>query len=168
MKVSGYALREAIKQQELRKETAAGAFNGSLKAFPNEEKEAPANVMAVFNDAENALVKLQVAQMRYNLMVTVDVGGASMTLAEAIKRLGPVGRIEKMWKSAIADPQRAYGYEEPTLDASKVYQQRTIPSKDAMKFTSDAGKQASALRAAIAVANGKEVEIEDLDPSLFK
>jgi hypothetical protein len=41
MRVTGYMLREAIKQHELRRDTAASAFDGSLKVFPGETKEAP-------------------------------------------------------------------------------------------------------------------------------
>src|SRR5580698_4796879 len=102
MRVSGYAIREAIKQQERRRDAAANAFAGSLKKFPDENKEAPNQIMDAFAKAEISLAELQVAQMRYNLAVQVEIGD-KMSLAEAIKRVGGAGRIEKMWKSSIAE-----------------------------------------------------------------
>ena len=171
MKVTGYLLREAIKQSELRRDTAAAAFNGSLKAFPNETKDSPQTVVTAFTQAETALVQLQVAQMRYNLKVPVDANGEKMTLAEAIKRIGGLGRIEKMWKGAIGDNTRRGGlYDEDTLDLdpSKVRAARTITSGEAVRQTTTSGKKSGKLRAAIAVANGTEVEVESLDPALFE
>lgn len=171
MKTTGYGLREAIKQQELRRDTAAGAFNGSLKKFPDETKETPQAIVETFTKAERALVALQVAQMRYNLLVQVEVSGEKLTLAEAIKRVGGAGRIEKMWKGAIGDTKRN-SYMDPdetrNLDEKIVRAIRTVPAQEAVKLTTAAGKKASTLRAAIAIANGKEVEIENLDSSLFE
>lgn len=171
MKITGYGLREAIKQAELRRDTAAGAFSGSLKKFPDDEaKETPEAIVDAFTRSERALAALQVAQMRYNLAVQVELVGEKLTLAEAIKRVGGAGRIEKMWKGAIGDSSsRRHSYEDPDeRDTTKIRAVRTVTASDAMKYATVAGKRAGALRAAISVANGKEVEIEGLDPALFE
>ena len=170
MKTTGYGLREAIKQAELRRDTAANAFNGSLKKFPDEQKETPQAIVEAFTKAERALVSLQVAQMRYNLSVQVEVNGEKMTLAEAIKRVGGAGRIEKMWKGAIAEPTKRNSYMDDVdeRDATKVRATRTVPAAEAMKLATTSGKKSGSLRAAISVANGKEVEIEGLDSALFE
>ena len=172
MKTTGYGLREAIKAQTLKRDTAADAFNGSLKKFPNEDKETPQTIVDTFTKAERALVHLQVAQMRYNLAVTVEAGGVKMTLAEAIKSIGGAGRIEKMWKGSIGDTKRnPYGVDSEdtrNVDEKIVRATRTVSAQDAVKLTTASGKRASTLRAAIAIANGKEVEIENLDSSLFE
>jgi len=177
MKVTGYMLREAIKQHELRRDTAASAFDGSLKKFPNEDKEAPGALVDKFLVAEKAIAKLQTAQMRYNLAVVVQVTGlgpydgdrTDLTLAEAIKTVGGCGRAEKMWRSA-ANPNKKdrYGYNDDELDPTRVRAVATIKPSEAMAQATVAGKRAGNLRAAIATANAKEVEIEDLSPALFE
>jgi hypothetical protein len=170
MKITGYGLREAIKQQELRRDAAANAFTGCLKKFPNEKKESPNSIMESFSIAERNLATLQVAQMRYNLSVQID-GSEKMTLAEAIKVVGGYGRIEKMWKSTIAEKADRYAYgtpDERNIDEKIVRAERTISSQEAVKLTTTSGKRASSLRAAIAIANGKEIEIEGLDSRLLE
>lgn len=169
MRVTGYMLREAIKQQELRRDTASSAFDGSLKVFPNETKDAPALIVEKFLSAEEAVAKLQTAQMRYNLAVTVQANSVTMSLAEAIKTVGGYGRAEKMWRSA-ANPTKKdrYGFNDDEMDPTRVRATATITSSEAMKQTTVAGKRAGSLRAAIATANAQEVEIENLSPTLFE
>lgn len=175
MKITGYMLREAIKQHELRRDTAARAFDGSLKVFPDEEKDSPSTIVEQFLAAETAVAQLQVAQMRYNLAVTVEVtgqgtyAGDKMTLAEAIKRVGGEGRVEKMWRSATGPKKDRYGgYDNDEIDPTHIRARVVLKASEAVKLASVAGKRAGALRAAIATANAREVEIESLSPTLFE
>jgi len=169
MKVTGYLLREAIKQHELRRDAAAQAFDGSLKAFPGEEKPTPQSLVDQFLASERAIAKLQVAQMQYNLYVKVNVQGEDMSLAEAIKRVGGEGRSEKMWRSATGTKKDRYGYSgDDEMDPNRVRSKATITVNEAVKLATQAGKRAGVMRAAIATANAKEVEIEDLSPALFE
>lgn len=170
MKTTGYALREAIKQHELRRDTAARAFSGSLKAFPEEKKETPVQVVQEFLVAEKAIAKLQVAQTRYNLGVSVDVLGEKMCLEEAIKRIGGPARAEKMWRTAAGPKPDRYGssHEADERDPTRVFSVVTITPREAVKLASGAAKLAGAIRAAIATGNAREVEIEDLDAALFE
>jgi len=167
MKTTGYGLREAIKQHELRRDTGARAFNGSLKAFSDDEKESPLQVVQGFLKAERAIAKLQTAQARYNLLVIVEANGEKMTLSEAIKTIGGVARAEKMWRTATGPKPDRYNNEDER-DPTKVVAKPTVTVNEAVKQATLAGKRAGALRAAIATANAKEVEIEDLDGSLFE
>lgn len=169
MRVTGYSLREAIKQHELRRDTAARSFKGSLKAFPDDEKETPQAIVDQFTKSEQAIARLQVAQMKYNLVIAVEVLGEKITLAEAIKRVGGLGRTEKMWRTALGPKEDRYAvYDENVRDPNKVIAKNTIAQSDAVRLAAEAGKKAGAMRAAIAQGNGREVEIEDLDPSLFE
>jgi len=178
MKVTGYLLREAIKQHELRRDTSAKAFDGSLKKFPDEEKDSPVEIVESFSKAEQAIASLQEAQMRYNLAVTVEIMGqgpyptdkVKMSLAKAIKLVGGAGRIEKMWRSATGPKKDRYGYSgsDDEMDPTRIRAVATIKSADAIKQASRAGKVAGNLRAAIATANAELVEIEDLSPALFE
>ena len=174
MKVTGYMLREAIKQHELRRDTAARAFDSSLKRFPDEEKESPNEIIVAFSKAEQAVAQIQEAQMRYNLAIMVDVTGSyasnktTMTLAKAIKLVGGAGRVEKMWRSATGPKKDRYYREEDEIDPSRIRAKATVKPSEAIKEASLAGKVAGSLRAAIATANARELEIEDLSPALFE
>jgi hypothetical protein len=170
MKITGYALRDAIRQHELRRDTANKTFSGSLKAFPGETKMKPDEIMAQFTTAERAIARLQVAQMRYNLAVTVKISGEEMPLAEAIKIVGGLGRAEKMWKSATGPKEDRYSssFGSDTRDPTQAYAVPTLTISEAVRLTSAAGKRSGAVRAAIATANAREVEIENLEASLFE
>lgn len=169
MQTDGYALREAIKQWELRKGAAEKAFPSSLHKFTNEEKDTPQQVVNTYLAAEDAISKLQVAQMRYNLMVKVVISGEEMSLAEAIKRVGGAGRIEKMWKTATPQERRhSFMDDALTRDPNQERAQTTLDPKAAVTLAAQAGKRSGAFRAAIAVANATKVEIEDLNAVLFE
>jgi hypothetical protein len=173
MKVTGYMLREAIKQHELRREAAYRAFNDALKVFPGEVKDSPVSIVEQLLAAERAIAALQTAQMRYNLAVRVELYGhgwdrTAMTLGEAIKLVGGESRAEKLWRSAAGPKKDKYRYESDEIDPTHVRAQPTIKPQEAVKLATAAGKRAGALRAAIATANATEVEIEDLSPALFE
>lgn len=171
MKVSGYQLREAIRQHELRRETAAAQFQGSLHAFADEAKDSPEAVIKAMLDAESAIARLQVAQMRYNLAVMIDAKGEKMTLAEAIKLVGGVARAEKMYRGVAGPKKDRYGsYREEELerDGTKTFAKPTLTSPQAVKLAIQVGKRSSAIRASIATGNGVTVEIENLDAALFE
>ena len=169
MRVTGYQLREAVKQQVLQRDRVARAFPGSLKAFKDEPpEESPQQLGSTLVSAENAIARLQTVQMRYNLSVRVTVGGETMPLAAAVKMLGGVQRAEKMWRAAATPKtERLYGSDERTSDT--VVKKPTISAKEAQEQVITMARQASALRQAIAVANATAIDIEDkdLDASLF-
>lgn len=171
MKTDGYMLRDALKAQALQKEAAEKAFKGSLHKFEDEKKLSPQEVVDRLRMAELAIAKLQVAQMRYNLAVEVKVAGETMTLADAIKRIGAVGRAEKMWRSVTPPVERrSYMMDDidPTRDPNQVRAKRTIETDEAVALAAKAGKLAGQFRAAIAKGNAQEIEIENLDPALFE
>jgi hypothetical protein len=170
MKTTGWALREALKMWELRKGAAEKLFPESLHRFKGEEKDSPQSLIETYLKAELAVARLQVAQMKYNLALTVKVGDEEMSLAEAIKRVGSAGRVEKMWGSVKPTSSRSrYMADEPiTRDPTQERAESTLTVKDSTKLAEQASKRASAFRAAINTGNGREVEIADLDPGLFE
>jgi hypothetical protein len=170
MKTTGFDIREARKLWELRRDTAARAFNGSLKKFDDEEKESPQGVANMFLAAASALAQIEVAQCRYNLKVEVQVQGKKMLLMDAIKLIEGAARAEKMWRSAAGPVPDRYGSYNGSdeRDPTKVVAKATVTPQEAMKLASHTAKRAGALRAAIAVGNTREVELEDLDPALFE
>jgi len=169
--VTGYALRDALKQWELRLAAANKSFNGSLYRFKGEEnKKSPHDVALDISTAERAIVELQVAQMQYNLLVGVNVQGESMTLAEAIKHVGSAGKIEKMWKAAVTGKEKSkYSYEDPTVRDNNPNQERAVEvlsSEELLAVTGLASRRAGALRSVIATANATS-QMVDLDPTLL-
>ena len=168
MKVTGYKLRETIRTWELRRKMAGDNFDKSLHAFEGEAKD-PYSVVRSFQHADEAVANLQTAQAMYNLSIKVEVLGEEMTLCEAVKRVGGAGRVEKLWRTAATDKKDRYGYDrELVRNADEVRAKRTITLQQAGEMAAKAAKWAGALRAAIAVANSEEIEVEGLNPALFE
>ena len=169
MKITGYKLREAIKMHELRRNTWAGQFDDSLRKFKDEEKTHPNTIVKNFLRQEEIVAKLQSVQARYNLTIVVEVLGEKMTLCEAVKRVGGAGRAEGLWRSAAGGKKDRYSYNrdderDPTKERAKA-QMNII---DITREAQAAAKFAGALRNAIATANAQEIEVTDLDASLFE
>lgn len=163
-RVNGYQLKELIKRAEMTRDTTASLFDGSLTKFPDEDKEGPKQVVDRFQQADFALAKLQVAQVRYNLAVEVEVLGEKMTLTEAIKRVGGAGRVEKMWRSTAGVKKDRYSYrdDDTTRDPNLIRATRTITKTAALELAQEAAKYAGAIRAAIAKGNAVEVDLKDV------
>jgi hypothetical protein len=173
MEITGYALRDALKQWELKLAASTKAFSASLHRFKDEaDKKTPQEVVDDMLTAERAIVALQVVQQKYNLSVAVNVQGEAMTLAEAIKHVGAAGKIEKMWKNvAVGKAESRYSsYEDPTIRNNDPNQERAVPvmkSDEVLALTTQASRRASAFRSAIATANACVQDIPNLDLKLF-
>lgn len=168
MKTTGYGLREAIKFHKLRSEEAASSFDSTLKVFSGDTKEAPQAVVERYLAAETAVSRLQTAQAELNLLVKVTVDGDTITLSEAIKRIGGLGRAEKMWRSVASPKKDRYSTFEDTRDSTREHAKSTITTTEASALASKVAKTAGRFRAAISTANTVEVDIIDLDPALFE
>ena len=169
MRITGYKLQHTLRELHHRRDMAARQFDDSLFQFEDESKPTPEAAMKVYSDTEAQIAKLQTAQGRYNLGLTVEVLGESMTLAEAVKRVGGAGRMEKMWRSIAAPKKDCYGYDRDlTRSADEVRAKRVMEYGAAGDLAQKASRFASALREAIQVANVTEVEMDELTPALFE
>ena len=168
MKISGYTLREAIKEQTLRSSSAASGFDQTLRAYPSEKgkKDLPQTVVDRFVEAEIAVARLQTVQSQYNLQVQVNYEGSSITLTQAIKMIGGLARAEKMWRS-VASPKKDRYYSDPDRDRdpTREHTEPQITQSEATKLSSQLARKAGRLRAAIATANATEL---DFDPALLE
>jgi hypothetical protein len=168
MLVTGYALREAIKQWELRKDAANRVFEDSLKVFPGEDKPHPSKLIEQYLAAEVAIAQLQTAQAQYNLLVSFDFEERTMTLCEAVKSLGGYGRVEKLWRTASGGKKERYGSSsDDERDPEKIYAVQVVKPMQGVEQSTIAAKRASALRAGIATGNATTVVIT-LNPELLK
>jgi hypothetical protein len=169
MQVTGYALREAIRRQQLRRDTIAAQFSDTLYVFEGEEKQSPDEVAAALMKAERTVAALQRAQDEYNLHVKVTgklIG--EMTLCTAVKLVGGTGRLEKMWRTAAVPKQDCYDTERMVRNKDDVRARSTMNVRDLTDRAAKAASYAGALRAAIAEANSTKIEIEGLDGGFFE
>lgn len=170
MKINGYKIQHRLKELRDRRDIAASQFSNGLWQFEAEQdsKIHPNEAMATFADCEYKIARLQVLQARYNLVVEVTAGDQTMTLHEAVKRIGGAGRMEKMWRTAAASTGTdKYGYGR-TMERSKEneYAQRMISVDECMESSNAASKFAASLREAIQLGNAKTIEME-ADVTLF-
>lgn len=170
MKVTGYKLQHSLRELEQARELAAQQFGENIMQFESQEDklELP-EVFARFTSLEKKIAQLQVEQARYNLAVTVNVLGESMSLHQAIKLVGGAGRAEKMWRDVVKGNRvsRLYGGD-TTRSKDQEYAKRSVSIADAVGQSKHASRVASALRQAIQLGNATEVELESLHPSLLE
>jgi hypothetical protein len=167
MKVNGYRLKEAVRKWELRRETTQALFYDSLWKFEGQDSPNPTDLAKQIAEAENAIVKLQTAQLALNLQVKVEVHGKTLSLCEVVKSCGGADRIEQLWRTAAKPQVRGYGESAISRDKDKTYAQRAISPKEAVDNATKAAGYAAALKTAVSKGNGIEVEAE-LSAALFE
>lgn len=174
MKVTGYKIREALRKWQLKRETAAVQFHGTLLVFPGEEKPAPASIVRAVTEAETRIAALQTAQTIYNTRVLVQFEGRTITLLEAIKLVGALGRVEKLWRVAAVGKKDKYAHyrsDDPgRLKEGEILAKRALTHEEAAAHVEAIAARLGALRETIAVANANVVTLqpESLDPALFE
>jgi ribosomal protein S5 len=171
MQVTGYELRAAIRQWELRRDAAVAQFPGSLAIFDGERKDSPQAVTLAFLHAERMIATLQTAQARYNLGVMVSLDGGAFTLAEAVKRVGGVARMEKLWRAVVVpatdryhDPAAASAAPRST---THTYARATFTAAEAIATAEKLAREKGQIAQAIAEANATRLEVDDLADVYF-
>ncbi len=168
MKISGYRLREALRNKRTLRDVLATRFNDTLWQFKGSEEASPKEISERFVEADHAVASIEAAQQLYNQQVTVRIGGEKMSLSLAIKLVGGAGRHEKMWRSAAVDKGRdRYTMRETSRKLDEEQAVRMVSVDDSLDAAMKAAQHASELRSSIAEANSNEIEI-DLSPDLLK
>lgn len=165
MKVTGYKLQQAIREQQERRALNEKRWANGQMAWPADIDRVPnpSKFMDEIQDAERKIARLQTAQAQYNLAVEVEVQGRKMPLYEAVKLVGGAGRVESLWKEvAKNEPTDRYG--STVRDKDSIVAVRLISADDATTKAQEAAKYARALREAIQSGNATlvEVSIDDL------
>ena len=164
MKTTGYQLREALRHWRSVQEGLAIDLKGSLYYFDQKEKINPLTVAKDYTAAEDAVARIEEAQQKYNLRITVTIADEPKTLTYAIKALGMAGRYAAIWKAVASDKQqssRGWGESyERVRNKDDVHAKRSISKEAATKMRTAANKHASDLRQAIALANASTLEID--------
>lgn len=171
MKVTGYQLREALRNWHTRLDVLNKQFRESLWQFPDSEQPAdfkPDTLAAQFAQADDTVAALENAQQVYNQKITVTIAGRKVPLSYAVKRVGGAGRLEKMWRWAATDNGRdRYSYRETSRKSDEVYAKRMASMNDCVRAAEKTASLASELRSAIAAANATEIDLE-VNPEWFK
>lgn len=164
-RVTGFKLREVIKGNEIKRGSLQSLFSESLTAFKDdEEKGDPKKLADELHQCDEAIAKLQTALAQFNLSVRVRADGREMSLCEAVKQVGVVDRMEKLWAGAHASSR----YSDRTRSKEIEVAVATIKPREAIEKSLSFSKSANTIRAAIAEANAKEVNIEFLDEALVR
>lgn len=169
MYVNGYALRAALSEAKLRLDAQAKTFKDSLMAFPDEVKPDPVATEREISKLEWLISEIEVAQLGYNTSVSILLawpGNApkTVTLAQAVKLMGPAGRLAKLWREAASPTQDRYSYRETTRDKDAIVAHSTVGRAQAVELNSQRSKSLAALRAAIAAGNAALRDISIATP----
>jgi hypothetical protein len=170
MKVNGYMLRESIKQHNLELQVAKNIFNDSTTTFPKENKPSLAVVSARVYQLELAITELQTGLSQYNISNKIEVEGlGTVSLLKAIKLIGPMERMELLWRKLVAPKQDRYSRREVTTSRSATdeHVQNTFSVEEATEQTKTWAHRVTRLRAAIATMNATMINLE-LDAKLFE
>lgn len=152
------ALKDLVTQRDL----AFNQFPKLIWAFEGETKD-PIEAIARYSKLEAKLIKLQVAQAAYNLKVTAQCR-PPCTLHEAVKLIGVIGRLERMWRRTVKKeegPRWARSADLTTeRDKDKIYAVRTVSEEKALDFALIYSRSGNEIRAAIQEANATKMNLE--------
>lgn len=169
MQITGYAIQNRLRELAHLHTLAAKQFDDGKYLFSDEKAPTAKAAFDVFEDLEDQICRLQTLQAHYNLAIEVDVAGVSMTLAEAVKRVGGAGRMEKMWRSAAVPKRDRYHSEKAiTRSRDEEHAAPTVRVEDALAEATRAGRWASSLREAIQIGNGVKWTVPDTLLTLAK
>lgn len=176
MKVTGYALQQAIKARQEDRDLLNGQFSGSLFKFEDEVKRSPVEIAGDLAKAEQEIAQLQAAQGVYNTKVTITVDGQDISLLQAIKQIGGANRLASLWKGVASSTAGTLGggrrnrYDPyghgAVRDKEQEYAKSTVTAEDAIARAKATSKAARAMRAAISAGNAKSVDVE-VNPELL-
>ena len=162
MQINGFQIKEALKRWENRRKFAGDQFADSIVAFEEDEKEKPQKLIENYTRADSNYAKLQELQHWYNHQVKCNVGKEVHTLSYCVKIVGGLSRVENLWHDACVQKRDRWNPPEKTRSKELTYAKRTVTVKEASKLAEEAAKQASEVRAAIAIGNATNVEIGEV------
>lgn len=165
MKVTGTQLRGRLAALALQLDAQTKAFDDALRQYPGEDKN-PQDIMNEIVRLEYQITTLQTAQQWYNLQVTIMSPDENpITLAAAVKLIGGLSRIAKLWRNALPAKDR---YRLNALDVRSADQEREqytlTPTQIIAQITTWSNATAT-MTARVAIANTHEVEIPWLNAS---
>lgn len=165
MQVTGYKLMARLRELMNRREALYQRFAQCVEVFPSERERwpNPLDVSDELEQLERTIAELQTAQTLYNSLVRVTVGEEWMSLAQAVKTVGGMGRLAKLWKKvAVGGDRDRYRYNDSrSTDAE--HKQPQVSQDEALDRTGLFEQIASQYREAIQMGNATSIHIEGID-----
>lgn len=168
MQVNGFKLQLVLKRLTAQRELELSRFGDTLWVFEGDDgKATPDQVAERYLELERKIAKVQVAQTVYNNSITIEPEGFEpMPLQHAVKFIGGLTRLERLWKSTVKPketPRWARSDDgQKVRDKEKDYARARLNTDELMKRTMDLNKLVSNLRGAIQTGNGTVVDVKDL------
>ncbi len=158
MKITGHQLTSTINSWKSRRDIAIKTFDFS---FSEENKiENPANIAEFILNCNNAIARIKTILATYNFSVNINLNNNSITLFEITKRFNESKKLIKLWESAVSlcEPSSYSNEDEQKI---MTYQQANEGLFTSLRLH-------DMLKTIIANANSTEIEIADIDESLFQ
>ncbi len=174
MAITGNTIRDLVKKWELRKATLETLFQDALYSFEGETKKSPTLLSEQIFEAEQKIVKLQVAQVAFNSTTFVEsrLLGKSLSLTEIVKLVGAYERMTKLWAGTIPKKPKESKYRDTTHTAP-VRNTTQVVAKEALSLEEKAtliekySKLLGHLKGLVSEGNNRVVPTVILDPSLL-
>jgi len=168
--ITGVQIKNALNKKRQARDMWLSQWDESLVIFAGDDKISPNDLATKVMQLEDEIVRLQVIQARYNLAVSVDAEGGSLTMAYCVKVVSAAGRMSKLWKEAAQGEKKDRYSSRLTneRDKDKEYAKPAISKAEALNRFESAEEFASSIREAVATGNTKPVEFEDSVGDLFR
>jgi hypothetical protein len=169
VRVNGFKLQQRIRELSDMRDVYGRQFTDGRFRFEDEKKRTPDEAMQLLNETERKIVELQLVQAEFNMTVKVDVDGREVPLMFAVKMVGALGRMGKMWRVASKGNEDRYRYNqfEMERERDKDYAVPALTMDEYAARAREAGARAAKYREAIALGNATILEM-DVDPGLFE
>jgi hypothetical protein len=177
MRITGYALREVLRNLSTQREIAATEFADALWSFDSNSDSSRTERLGLRCEKLDAqIAAIQELQARYNLSVKVSVpslrdDGAEIqvSLLLIVKALDGLGKRAKMWVSATKDTGRdRYDSYRTRMEEGEIRAKKTMSQESLHRLAQRMQRLQSAYRSALARGNATEVNFEDVPPDLLE
>jgi hypothetical protein len=137
-------------------------FDLNTSRFPGETKEDAVEIARQIEEAEAEVARLQSVLTRYNVSVNVTFFEQTMTIMEATRLIGALGRLEKRWRTWVCDTSvestGRFGTSNER-DMGKVYREHTLSFDERSAQHARAESRVRALRLALDTANAIPMDV---------
>ena len=171
MLVTGNKILDALDFLKERVKALDAQFQSSLYVFEGDDPADPRDLMRELQETHGRIARLQEVQAAYNLAVTVEVQGETMTLQRVLQLIAGANRAKTLWvKAATPDAENPYamfGHGARQRDKDNEYAQPVVSPAEAQELANAATRRALAFKQAIRSGNAREVEL-DVEPAVFE
>lgn len=174
MQTTGNTIRDLVKSWELRKATLETLFQDALYSFDGETKKSPTLLSEQIFEAEEKIVRLQVAQAEFNSTTFVEsrLLGKTLSLTEIVKLVGAFERMTKLWAGTVPKKPKESRYRDttptaPVRNTTQVVAKEALSLEEKTTLIEKYSKLLGHLKGLVSEGNNRVVSLTILDPSFF-